>query len=321
MTVGDKILRAGVVGVGHLGRHHARHWSQIEGVKLVGVVDPDGERAAEIAERHGARVFPDVLSLAREIDIASVAAPTVHHEEATTPLLESGVATLVEKPIATTVEEGRRLVELARRKGVPLAVGHIERCQPAVIALRERVRKPRYLEIHRLAEFKPRSLDVDVVLDLMIHDIDLCQFLLGGVPVRSLDASGTPALTDRIDIASVRVRFENGAAANLTASRISVDNVRRIRVFEPGAYLSCDTTGAGRLAVFRVQRGEGGMPGVGMEQVALEPGDALNTELRLFAEAVRGRGPLPCTGEEGLRALDLALRVRDAIEAEEAGRS
>lgn len=319
MSASSKMLRAGVVGVGHLGRHHARHWAQIENVTLVGIVDTDTERAQEIAARHGARVFPDIVSLAREIDIASVAAPTVHHETVTTPLLEHGVATLVEKPIAASVDEGRRMVELARRKGVPLAVGHIERCQPAVLALKERVRNPRFLEIHRLAEFKPRSLDVDVVLDLMIHDIDLCQFLLGGIGVRSLDASGTPALTDHIDIASVRIRFDNGAAANLTASRISVENVRRLRVFEPGAYLSCDTTGAGRLAVFRVAKG-GELPGVAMEQVTLEPNDALNTELRLFANAVRGQGPLPCTGEEGLQALDVALRVRAAIEAEESAR-
>jgi predicted dehydrogenase len=313
MTTGARNpLRAGVIGVGHLGRHHARLFATLPGTRLVGVVDSDRSRAEEIARRHDARVFDDPESLAREVDLASVAASTTAHEELAAPLLDAGVATLVEKPIAADTAAGARLVELARSKGVPLAVGHIERSNPAVAALAERVREPRFLEIHRLAPFKPRSLDVDVVLDLMIHDLDLCRFLLPGAEVVSLDASGTAALTDHIDIASVRIRFDNGAAANITASRISLEPVRRLRVFERGSYLSCDT-GNNRLAVFRVDRSDPAAPQVKMEPVDVPVVEPLAAELSAFVAAVRDGGPVPCSGEDGLRALELALTIRDVI--------
>lgn len=313
MSASTKTLRAGVIGVGHLGRHHARHLHELPGVELVGVVDTDAERAEEIAKRHDARVFPDAKTLASEIDVATVAASTTVHEDVATPLLKAGVATLVEKPIASTAEEGRRLVELAANKGTLLAVGHIERCQPVVEELRQIVSRPRFIEIHRLAPFKPRSLDVDVVLDLMIHDFDLCRFLIGDHEVVSFDASGTPAFTDRIDIASARVRFDNGAAANLTASRISVEPVRRIRVFEPGAYFSCDTAAA-RLARFTVEKKSTSLPKVDMQPMPVPSGDALARELTIFLDAARNGGRPACTGEEGLAALELALTVRASIE-------
>lgn len=312
-------LKAGVVGVGHLGRHHARVFADMEGVDLVGVVDRDEERASEIAKRHGARVFQCAEELAREIEIASVAVNTVEHEKVATALLEQDVATLVEKPIATSVEEGRRLVDLAAERGVPLAVGHIERCQPAVGELANKVKDPRFLEIHRLAPFKPRSLDVDVILDLMIHDLDICRFLLRGAKVVSFDASGTEALTDKIDIASVRIRFETGAAANLTASRISVEPVRRIRVFERGSFTSCDTA-QGTLAVFSVDRSSGTLPKIDKNIVPVPAEEPLVRELGSFVSAVR-QGDQPfCTGEDGLAALELALAIRDSIEAQNAGK-
>ncbi|RMF71360.1 MAG: gfo/Idh/MocA family oxidoreductase [Acidobacteria bacterium] len=312
-----KPLRAGVVGVGHLGQHHARVYHELDATRLVGVFDTDRARAEEIAGRFGVRAFDDPDALAREIDIASVAAPTVAHEQAAAPLIDRGVAVLVEKPIAPDGEAGRRMIARAREAGVPLAVGHIERCQPAIRALRERLTDPRYLEIHRLAPFKPRSLDVDVILDLMIHDLDLCRFLIGDVSIRHLDASGTPALTDRIDIASVRLRFDNGAAANLTASRISLEAVRRVRVFEPGRYASCDTA-RGSLAVFRIApAGDGPLPQVVMDQVDVPAEEPLRIELRDFAAAAARGESGPCSGEEGLRALELALAIRDAIRAEQ----
>lgn len=200
-------LRAGVVGVGALGRHHARLYASTPGVKLVGVVDLDRARAQEIASTYGARVLPSPEALAREVDLASVATPTTAHEKTAMPFLEAGKAVLVEKPIADGLDSARRLVERAAAGKTPLMVGHTERFHPAFAALKERTTDPRFLEIHRLAPFTPRSLDVDVILDLMIHDLDLCRVLFGPREVKFLDASGTPALTDKIDIASVRIRF------------------------------------------------------------------------------------------------------------------
>lgn len=306
-------LRAGVVGVGHLGRHHARLYATLPGVTLVGVVDSDAERAAAVAAQHGARVFPDVATLAREIDLASVASPTTTHEQLALPLLDAGVATLVEKPITEDQASARRLVARAREKRVPLMVGHTERFNPAITLLRERLRAPRFLEIHRLAPFVPRSLDVDVVLDLMIHDLDLCRYLLGGGEIKTLDAAGTPALTERIDIASVRLRFASGRAANLTASRISVQRQRRVRVWERGAYFVCDT-GASSLEVHRVVTDVDGRRTVVREVVDVPKDEPLGRELAGFVHSVAERAAVPCSGEDGLAALDLALRIREQIE-------
>ncbi|MBP7146186.1 MAG: Gfo/Idh/MocA family oxidoreductase [Acidobacteria bacterium] len=311
-------LRAGVVGVGHLGRHHARLYSALPGVRLAGVVDSDPVRAGEIARAYGGEVFADASALARAVDLASVATPTIAHEQPALTLLEAGVAVLVEKPIAPDREAGRRMVELATRRGVPLMVGHTERFHPAVAALRERVARPRFLEIHRLAPFVPRSLDVDVVLDLMIHDLDLCRLLLGPQQVVLLDASGAAALTRTIDIASVRLRFADGAAANLTASRISNDKVRRIRVFEEGAYHACDTA-AGTLTSYRVVLGAGA-PEIRAETVGIAAEEPLGRELAAFIAAVAGGTRVPCSGEDGLAALDLALTIRAAVDAARAPR-
>lgn len=310
-------LRAGVVGVGHLGRHHARLYASLPGVTLVGVVDSNRAQAETIAAQYGARVFADAASLAREVDLASVATPTTAHEEAATPLLEAGRPVLVEKPIAPSVEAGQRLVALAARHGVPLMVGHTERFHPAIGALKDRVSDPRFLEIHRLAPFTPRSLDVDVILDLMIHDLDLCRVLLGPRKVLFMDASGTAALTDKIDIASVRLRFEGGAAANLTASRISHEKLRRVRVFEPGAFMGCDT-GNSTLSVYRVVREPGKAPEVRGETVGLPAEEPLGRELAAFVAAAAG-GPLQSSGEDGLAALELALSIRDNIQAQQTG--
>ncbi|RMG44995.1 MAG: gfo/Idh/MocA family oxidoreductase [Acidobacteria bacterium] len=306
-------LAAGVVGVGHLGQHHARLYASLRGVRLAGVVDTDPNRAQEVASRYGARVFADVPSLAREVDLASVATPTTSHEECVLPLLDAGVAVLVEKPIAADVAAADRMIQAAERAGAPLMVGHTERFHPAVAALRERLSRPRFIESHRLAPFAPRSLDVDVLLDLMIHDLDLLRVLLDGDEVVRFDASGAAALTERIDIASVRLRFKGGAAANLTASRISHERQRRIRVFEPGAYFACDT-GRGTLSVHRLVR-DGPKPRIATEEVAVPREEPLARELSQFRDAVvRGERP-PCPGEDGRAALALALEIREAITA------
>lgn len=312
-----KKLKAGVVGVGSLGQHHARVYASMEHVELVGIVETDAARAEEIAGRHGARVFPSVEALAAEIDMASVASPTTSHEEATTTLVDADVATLVEKPIAATLHEAERLVEHARDRGVPLMVGHIERFNPAVTALLQRASRPRFLEIHRLAPFVPRSLDVDVILDLMIHDLDLCRVLFGRQRVRWFDASGTSALSPKIDIASVRVRFEDGAAANLTASRISNEKIRRVRVFEPGRYLACDTI-SGTVSAYELTE-DAGEPTIRSESFEPEPVEPLRAELESFRDALLSGGEVPVTGDDGTANLRLALDIRNAIEAAEAG--
>ncbi|MFN7965688.1 MAG: Gfo/Idh/MocA family oxidoreductase [Acidobacteriota bacterium] len=309
----NRELRAGVVGVGHLGRHHARLYSSMPGVRLVGVVDTNPEQAAAIAAQFGASVFESAAGLASQVDLASVATPTESHLEAALPLLDAGVPVLVEKPIAPDEQVARKLIERAADRGAALMIGHTERFHPAVSALLERLQRPRFIEIHRLAPFVPRSLDVDVVLDLMIHDLDLSRVLLGGEEVVMLDASGTPALTEKIDLASVRLRFAQGAAANLTASRISAVRMRRIRVFERGAYFACDT-GAGTLEVNRIVTTTSGGREVVREQVVVPKDEPLGCELAAFVTAVRERSPVPCTGEDGLAALKLARRIVAQIE-------
>jgi len=308
-------LRAGVVGVGSLGQHHARLYASMDHVELVGIVETDAARAEEISGKHGARVFPSVEALAREVDMASVASPTTTHEQATSALLDAGVATLVEKPIAASLEEAERLVDHARSRGVPLMVGHIERFNPAVTALLERARRPRFLEIHRLAPFVPRSLDVDVILDLMIHDLDLCRVLFGREKLRWFDASGTSALSAKIDIASVRLRFDSGAAANLTASRISHEKVRRVRVFEPGRYLGCDTI-AGTVSAYELDDSQG-EPTIRSEGFEPDPVEPLRAELEAFRDALLRGEQVPVTGDDGTAALRLALDIREAIETSE----
>lgn len=305
-------LRAGVVGVGSLGQHHARIYTELENVELVGVVDADPSRAAEIAAKNGVRVFPDVAALASEIDLATVATPTVAHELAATPLLDAGVATLVEKPIAPDRETGARLVALSRSRGVPLMIGHTERFNPVVSALISACSDPRFIEIHRLAPFVPRGLDVDVILDLMIHDLDLCRVLLGRAKLASFDVSGTPALTSKIDIASVRIRFEGGAVANITASRISEERMRRVRVFEPGAYLACDALAGSARKLCLHQEGDAA-PEIREHPLEIPAGEPLGRELAAFRDAVLAGEESPVPGEDGLAALDLALAIRDAL--------
>lgn len=306
-------LRAGVVGVGHLGKHHARIYAALPGVRLVGVVDVDRDRAGAIAAEYGAEVFDSVGALAQQIQVASVATPTRHHAEVALPLLDAGVSVLVEKPIAETQDDALRMIEQAQVRDVRLMVGHTERFQPAVAALLARLRDPRFVEIHRLAPFVPRSLDVDVVLDLMIHDLDLSRLLLGGSELTLLDASGTPALTERVDIATARLRFGPRKAANLTASRVSPARMRRIRVFERGAYYLCDTA-EGTLELFRVgSRSDGGAE-IERELVDVPREEPLRRELAAFVEAVRQRSVPPCSGEDGLAALRLAQRIIGQIE-------
>jgi predicted dehydrogenase len=304
-------MRVAVVGVGHLGRHHARILAAMDGVDLVGVADANLQRAREIAEAQGTAAVADAAALVGAVDAVVVATPTASHAAVATPFLEAGAAVLVEKPLARTVEEADALVALAASRGATLAVGHTERFNPAFAAARALLTAPRFVEGHRLGTFPDRSLDIDVVFDLMIHDIDVVLATIGS-PVAAIDAVGVPVLTPRFDIANVRLRFENGCIANLTASRISRDRTRKIRFFQPESYVAIDFA-AQELEVWRLVRPPAGMPSIEGGAVAVERAEPLARELEDFIGAVRERRPPEVTGENGRQALDLAQRITEQM--------
>lgn len=302
-------IRVGVVGVGSLGQHHARIYAQLESVQLVGLYDADQARARELASKHGTTVFDSLEQLAASVEAASVAVPTHLHHAIGTTLIQQGVHLLVEKPIAATTEEAEDLVNQAQKKGVILQVGHVERFNPVLGFLEEHAAKPRFIEAHRLAPFPPpregmhpRGTEVNVVLDLMIHDLEIILHLVGS-PVRDARAVGVPVLSGSEDIANVRLLFENGCVANITASRISPERMRKIRVFTEDAYLSLDYQNqAGEL--FR--KGAGG---IAREEVPIEKGEPLALELRSFADCVRRRDRPVVSGEHAAEALKLAVAI------------
>ncbi len=307
-------IEVGVVGVGHLGKHHARLYAQTQGARLVGVVDRDRERAEAIASEYGCRVFDNEEDLAANTMAVSVAVPTEFHRDVAVKLLEAGVHVLVEKPLARSIEEAERINTVAEERDRIVMVGHTERFNPAVRALAAAVREPRFFEIHRLAAFSARSTDIDVVLDLMIHDLDLLLAMDGSEPL-SVDAVGIAALTDKIDIANARIRLESGCVANLTASRISPEPVRRIRVFQARTYLSCDT---GRRIVnrYRLVPAEDGSPEILQDLLPIDEAEPLAAELAAFVAAVRSGERPSIDGRQGQRALELAHRVHEAIAAD-----
>jgi predicted dehydrogenase len=309
----EPTLDVGVVGVGHLGRHHARIYASLPGVRLVGVADRDPEQARVIAGEYGCEPFTDAAELVGKVQAASVAVPTVFHREVAVGLLEAGVDVLVEKPLATSLEEADAINRTAKDHGRLVMVGHTERFNPAVMALSRAVDAPRFFEIHRLAAFTARSTDIDVVLDLMIHDLDLVLHLDGTAPV-SVEAAGVAALTDKVDIANARIGLESGCVANLTASRISAEPVRRVRVFQARTYIACDTA-ARSVERHRLVFGGAGEPEIRHDHLPVDEGEPLGHELEAFVAAVRQRSVPPVDGEQGRRALDLAYRVREAIAA------
>ena len=299
-------MKAAVIGVGHLGKHHARILASLPGVSLAGVVDINRDRAAQIASQYNTQAFDAVGDIGR-LDLAVVAVPTECHAEIALPLIESGVHTLVEKPVAQTVSEADALIAAAKRAGVVLAVGHSERFNPAVAAARPHIKDPRFIEVHRLGTSPERSLDIDVVLDLMIHDLDLILSIVQS-EVESVEAVGVPVLTPRVDIANARLRFRNGCIANLTASRISRDAVRKIRFFQRDAYLSIDTA-ARDVEMWSVVPQPGAAPKIGGGKLAVLGDEPLKGELEDFVAAVRERRRPAVSGEEGRAALALAVRI------------
>jgi predicted dehydrogenase len=314
-------VRVAVIGVGALGRHHARVYATLPEAELVGVADVAPGRAEEVARAHGTAAFDDFRRLLGRVDAVSVATPTTLHAEIGEAFLAAGTHVLVEKPIAADLADADRLIRAAEASGRVLQVGHVERFNPAVAAARELVRGPRFFEAHRMGIFAPRSLDVDVVLDVMIHDLDVLSLLVGQ-PVVSVQAVGIAILTRRIDIANARLTFAGGCVANVTASRVSMEKIRKLRLFQPGEYISLDYT-LQQAAVFSLDRAalaSGGLsPSAIVGRTVAPPRvEPLQAELAAFLAAARGDGPVGCTGSEGRSALDLALQIHAQAERAQA---
>jgi len=298
------MTRVAVVGVGHLGKQHARLYAELG--HLAAVVDILEPRAQEIAGQYNTTPYTDYRQLFGKVDAVSIAVPTVNHAGIGIEFLEHGIDVLIEKPIASTSEQAKALIDAASRNKRVLQVGHVERFNPVVMAAREAATKPQFFEIHRLAAFSPRSLDIDVVLDLMIHDIDIVLSLVPA-PVREVRAVGIPVLSSKADIANARVEFEDGCVANLTASRVSFEKTRKLRFFQPHDYISVDfASQTGTMVSLRMGR---------VIERKLEPmnQEPLKLELMSFADAVAKRGTPVVTGDDGLRALELAMRINAAI--------
>ena len=296
-----------MIGVGHLGRHHARILSTLPGVRLVAVVDTNRARAEEVARTAGTRAAFDACELASAVDAVTIAVPTELHHDIALPFLEAGIPALVEKPMARSLAEADAMIAVAARSGAALAVGHTERFNPAVEAARPLLVDPRFIEVHRLGTFPERSLDIDVVFDLMIHDLDVVLSLVRA-DVESIEAVGVPVLTGRVDIANARVKFANGCIANLTASRISRDRVRKIRFFQPAAYLSIDYASQ-KIEMWRLVAGNGRMPSIDGGEVPVTGDEPLKRELEDFVAAVVSKRPPVVDGAQGRRALALASQI------------
>jgi predicted dehydrogenase len=305
-------LRTGVVGTGYLGRLHARILSETPDAQMVGFVEPNDAIAAEVEATLKLKRFDSVAALAAEVECAVVATPTTTHFDVARQLLEAGADVMIEKPITATVDEARSLIELADKHGRIIQVGHVERYNPAIVAVAELVRGSRYIEAERLGVFVPRSLDVDVLLDLMIHDLNLVLSLLRQKVVE-IRAVGVPVLTDKVDMTNVRLELENGAVANLTASRVSQERVRKQRFFGSDFYLSVDTKEQ-EVKGFRLVE-EGGAGAVRPFDLVVEKKEPLRAENDAFLQCVRDRSRPVVSGEDGLEAVELASRVREAIDA------
>ncbi len=304
-------LHVGVAGVGALGQHHARVYAGLPGVRLTAVFDSDPARAAEVAARHQVPVVASFEQLLERVQALSVAVPTRDHHRLASQALLAGRDVLVEKPITTTLEQADELIALAERQGCLLQVGHIERFNPVVDVLRQHAGRPRFIEVHRLGAFSARSLDIDVVLDLMIHDLDVLLALAGAEPVQ-VEAVGVPVLTPRVDIANARLRFASGLIANLTASRVSTEKVRKFRVFAPARYVSADFA-TREAQVYRLEPQPEGLPEIAVERSAAPDQEPLHRQLAAFVDAVRQRSQPLVSGADGRRALALALRVLQRI--------
>lgn len=308
----QKKIKVAVVGVGYLGQHHARIYSELPDVELVGVVDSNVERAKKVASDHHCEAYSDVTSLFGKVDAASIVVPTPAHYKVSTILLENGVDLLLEKPMTSTLEEADEVLSLADRNRRILQVGHVERFNAGVKKLKENLTRVGFIECHRMGPFIERGTDVHVILDLMIHDLDIILSLIPSELVE-VRATGVPVLTSQIDIANVRLAFADGCVANVTASRVSGDKLRKIRVFQPDCYLSLNYMLQELMIYRRVIAAEEGKPQVTVEKVEIEKEEPLRAELSSFIQAVRMQSSPKVSGEDGRRALALALQVVDII--------
>jgi predicted dehydrogenase len=300
-------LKAAVVGVGYLGKFHAEKYAASAKAELVAVVDVDEGRAREIGAPLGAEALTDYRALAGRVQCVSVAVPTRFHFSVARELIDAGIDVLVEKPLTADIAEARDLVEAAKIKGVILQVGHLERFNPAIRRLESVIREPKFVECHRLAPFVERGTDVDVVLDLMIHDIDVISSLVRS-PVERVEAVGVPVLTDKPDIANARIKFANGCIANVTASRVSIKRERKIRFFQPDAYISIDYDQRRAQIYYKPAPGAGWLD-IRAENIEIKDGDALADEVESFLDCVRSRALPLVGGTEGLRALEIASLI------------
>ena len=312
-------LRTAVIGVGHLGREHARIHAALaaEGLtECLSVCDLDEQTARAVAAERRVDWTTDWRELIGRVDVVSLAVPTESHCEIARELLEAGIHVLVEKPISGTLGEADRMIQAAEKGQALLQVGHLERFNPALVALRPHVRSPVYFEIHRVGEFTARSLDIDVVLDLMIHDLDIVQWLVGeDVTVTELHAVGIPILTNKVDAANARVEFSTGAVANITASRVGTEKIRKMRFFQPHDYVAVDyTTKRASISSLAPPTANGAWPGVHVRNLDVIDIEPLRAEVVSFVEAVRDGLPSPVSGSEGRKALALALRALQRIE-------
>jgi len=311
-----RVVRIGVVGAGHMGRLHAHKLAGLRaaglGIELQGIVDVHPERAQSLAAETGSRASSGLRKLYQEVDAVIVAAPTIHHFELVQAALEAGLDVLVEKPIVATLPDAQTLLDMAKSGGRILQVGHVERYNSALRRVESLIKKPRFIEAHRIGPFPARATDVDVVRDLMIHDLGIIQDLLGEEPVR-LEAIGIPVLSREVDIANARLHFPGGCVANLTASRVSTTAMRRLRLFQRDGYFSIDFL-AQSVAVFRRIDDPGApSPRIEMEQIEIDREDALENEQRAFIDSVRTRRPPLVSGEDAVRALRTAVRVVEAM--------
>jgi predicted dehydrogenase len=310
--IAHKKVKCAVVGVGYLGRFHAQKYKALEGADLVGVCDADPARAKQVADELGVTAIGNYQDLVGRVDAVTVASTTRTHYEIAKFFLSHGVHVNVEKPMTVTIEEAEDLVRLSRAKNLKLQVGHVERFNPALRSAREKLKRPLFIECHRLAPFKPRGVDVDVVLDLMIHDLDVILSLVKS-PVKSVSAVGAPVLTKFVDIANARIEFESGTVANVTASRVSQSATRKFRVFQQDQYMSVDFgTGEINLTTRTGDWKDDQIP-LDFESWSLEKGDALLGETEAFLNSVRNDEPVVVSGEDGLVAMRVAMQVQKEI--------
>lgn len=307
-------MKVGVIGVGYLGKYHAQKYANIDGVELVGVADIDIAAAESVASENGCKAYGDYLELLKDVDAVSVVVPTSLHHKVALDCIAAGVDMLMEKPITTTVAEADEIIEKADAKDLVLQVGHLERFNPAVEAMIPSLTVPVFIESQRISTFKNRALDVDVILDLMIHDIDIILNIIKS-PLETIHTVGAPVVTDFTDIANARLIFENGATANVTVSRIARTNTRRMRIFQPGSFINVDFANR-KVMTMNLKKGqfrENGMPKQDVKVNRFPEGDALNAEILHFVDNVRNRTTPLVSGAEGRRALDVAMQVIQQI--------